>query len=400
MNETLTTLSTSGQTPAAARLPVMVFVRDRDSQGAIRQSLSNLNITNAEFVSGGIDAAIAELAHRASPRLVVTDISGIAEPLNRIRALAEVCEPGVGVVVIGESNDIRLYRDLKEAGIAEYFFKPLVGVLLSRIFQSILTGGPEQRGSRTGKLVFVLGMRGGEGATTIATNVAWHLGETGQRRVLLLDLDLQFGDAALQLDTAPSHALREALEHPERVDELFLQRGVTQVTERLGLLASQEALSEVITLNDEAVLSLFGDLLHRYRYVLVDVPHVLAPRLLRVLTLPSVLLLVSSASLASAREVVRWRQQIGANTPERVTLHVLNKNGAHASLPMAEFVHAVGQAPDVIIPYEREVATVSNLGIAAVRKCAGLQRGLMPLYQHLTGEPVRLRHSLLGRLFG
>ena len=285
-------------------------------------------------------------------------------------------------------------------GSSSIFFKPLVGNLISLSFHSILTGGPKQQGSRTGKLVFVLGMRGGEGATTIATNMAWHLGEIGQRRVLLLDLDLQFGDAALQLDTMPSHALREALEHPERVDELFLQRGVTQVTERLGLLAAQEGLNEIITINDEAVLSLFANLLHRYRYVLVDVPPALAPRLMRVLTLPSILLLVSTGTLASAREVVRWRQQIGANTPERITLHVLNKGGAHASLPLPEFIRAVGQAPDVTIPYEREVGLASNLGIAAVRKCAGLQRGLMPLYRHLTGETVQTGKSFLGRLFG
>ena len=401
MNERVATLPASPHTAATAtRMQAMVFVRDHDSEGIIRQSLSDLGIANVEFISGGIEAAIAALAQRGSPRLLVTDITGIDDPFARVNALAEVCEPGVGVVVIGESNDIRLYRDLKEAGIVEYFFKPLVGNLLTRIFQSVLTGGPGQRGSRTGKLVFVIGMHGGDGATTIATNTAWHLAENGLRRVLLLDLDLQFGDAALQFDATPSHALREALDHPERVDELFLQRGVTQITERLGLMAAQEPLSESVTIHDEAVLTLLGKLLHRYRYVFVDIPCVLAPALMRVLTLPSILLLVSTASLASARDVVRWRQQIGPNTPERVTLHVLNKNGAHASLPLPEFIRAVGQPPDVIIPYEREIGLASNLGVAAVRKCASLQRSLTPLFRHLTGEAVPVPHSFLKRLFG
>ena len=401
MNDRVATLSPSQHMAATAtRIPAMVFVRDRDSEGVIRQSLSDLGIANSEFVSGGIDAAITTLAQRPSPRLLVTDVTGVHDPVARINALAEVCEPGVGVVVIGESNDIRLYRSLKEAGVVEYFFKPLVGILLTRTFHSVITGGPEQRGTRTGKLVFVLGIRGGDGATTIAANTAWHLAENGQRQALLLDLDLQFGDAALQLDVTPSHALREALEHPERVDELFLQRGVTHVTERLGLLAAQESLSESINLNDEAVLSLLGNLLHRYRYVVVDIPTVLAPRLIRVLTLPSILLLVSTASLASARDVARWRQQIGPNTPERITLHVLNKNGSHTSLPLAEFTRAVGQPPDVIIPYEREIGLASNLGVAAVRKCVSLQRGLTPLYRHLTGEAVQVPQSFLRRLFG
>jgi pilus assembly protein CpaE len=320
--------------------------------------------------------------------------------LARLDALAEVSEPGTGVVAIGDTNDIRIYRQIRDAGVAEYYFKPLVGNLVTRTLNTILNGGTEQRGTRTGKLVFVLGVRGGDGATTIAVNTAWHLAETGQRRVLLVDLDLQLGDAALQLDATPSHALREALQHPERVDELFLQRGVTQVTERLGLLASQEGLNEGISLDDEAVLSLLQTFLHRYRYVIVDVPSVLAPRLMRVLTMPSILLLVSSAGLAAARDVARWRQQIGPNTPDRGTLHLLNKNGAAASLPLPEFTRAVGQAPDLIIAYDREVAAATNLGIAAVNKCAGFQRGLTPLYRHLTGEAAEAPQSFLKRIFG
>jgi len=280
MNEHVATLppSPSHVVGSATRVQAMVFVRDRDSEGTIRQSLSDLGIANVEYLSGGIEGAITTLAQRGSPRLLVTDISGIADPSARINALAEVCEPGLGVVVIGDSNDIRLYRNLKQGGIVEYFFKPLVGTLLTQTFQSVLTDNTGQpRGSRTGKLVFVLGTRGGDGATTIATNIAWHLAEIGSRRVLLLDLDLQFGDAALQFDTAPSHALREALDHPERVDELFLQRGVTQITERLGLMAAQEALGENIKLNEESVLTLIENLRTRYRYVLVDVPCAFAP---------------------------------------------------------------------------------------------------------------------------
>ncbi len=390
---------TTSSAPGGARPQAIVAVLDRDSEGVIRQSLSDLGIANVEFINGGIGAATASLAQRASPRLLVTDISGITDPILPINQLSEVCEPGVGVVVIGESNDIRLYRNLRETGIAEYFFKPLVGNLLTQAFHGILTGGADQRNSRTGKLIFVLGTRGGDGATSIAANTAWHLAEIGQRRVLLIDLDLQLGDAALQLDAAPTHALREALEHPERVDELFLQRGVTQVTERLGILAAQEPLGEGVTINEEAVLALLGKLLHHYRYVFVDVPPALAPRLMRVLTLPSMLILVSTASLSSARDVARWRQQIGPNTPERTTIHVLNKNGAHGSLPLQEFIGAVGQAPDIIIPYEREIGIASAMGVAAVRKCASLQRGLAPLFRQLTGEALP-SHSFLSRLFG
>jgi len=401
MNDQLSTLSPPGHTTAQdARPAAMVFVRDRDSEGVIRQSFAGLGVANVEFFTGGIDAAITTLAQRPSPRLLITDVSGVSDPASRINTLADVCEPGVGVVVIGDNNDIRLYRNLKDAGIVEYFFKPLVVNLLTQTFNTILTGNVQQRGTRTGKLVFVMGLHGGDGATTIAINTAWHLAQNGQRRVLVFDLDLQFGDAALQLDATPSHALREALEHPDRVDDLFLQRGVTHVTERLDLLAALENLGEDIPVNEDAVLALLGNLLQRYRFVFVDMPAALAPSLMRVLTLPSTLLLVSTGSLASARDVVRWRQQFGPNTPERVTLHVMNKAGALSSLSVPDFIRAVGSPPDIIIPHDREIAIASKLGIGAVQKCAPLQRGLTPLYRNLAGEGVPPRHSLLKRLLG
>ena len=207
-------------------LTAMVFVSDHDFENTIRQSLADLNIpvAQAEFVSGTVEAATASLSQRASPRLLVVDIGGVANGPAQLAALAKVCEPSTGVVVIGNDNDIRLYRELKNAGVAEYVFKPLVRRIVTQTFSTVLTGGIARSGVRSGRLVFVLGVRGGVGATTIAVNTAWQLAEEHRRWVMLLDLDTVGGDAALQLDTRPTHALTEALQNPDRVDELFLDR--------------------------------------------------------------------------------------------------------------------------------------------------------------------------------
>jgi len=105
--------------------------RDREAEGVIRQCLSNL-IPSAEFFTGTVDMAIPQLAQHASPLLLVVDVTGVADPVSQIRKLAEVCEPGTGVIVIGDLNDVRLYRDLKRVGVVEYFFKPLVSSLVTR----------------------------------------------------------------------------------------------------------------------------------------------------------------------------------------------------------------------------------------------------------------------------
>lgn len=394
-------VSPTGAGPARASAPIaQVFVNDRDSEGIVRQSLSELGVVDAQFTQGTVTNAISALAQRPSSRLLVVDLSGVNDPVTRINELAEVCEPNTGVIAIGDRNDIILYRDLKYAGIAEYFFKPLVIDLVTRVCNGILTGSVERRGPRTGRLVFVLGVRGGTGATTIATNAAWYLAETRQRWVMLVDLDLQSGDAALQLDVSPSHALREACEHPERVDQLFLERGVIHVSQRLDLLASLDRLGDAIAVADEAVLALLENLLHRYRFVFVDLPPTIAIGLTQVLHLPSTCVLVSNGSLAAARDLTRWRERIGPNTGERTTLHILNKHGAPGSLPDEEFIRAAGQVPDIRIPYDRAIGAASNLGIKSTQKCATLKLGLAPLLRQLSGDQLEVRRSLLGRIFG
>jgi pilus assembly protein CpaE len=375
------------------------FARDRDSESVIRQCFHDLGLVNGVIMSGDVQAAIAELSRRPSPRLLIVDIGDIQDPVDSLKHLADVCDPSTGVLVIGDRNDISLYRQLKDAGIVEYFFKPLVAQLVLRACNGVLTGNSESRGASTGRLTFMLGVRGGVGATTIAVNAAWNLAEGRRRRALLLDLDLLGGDAALQLDTAPTHALREALEHPERVDELYLERAVARVSDRLTLLASLEPLTEPVAPSEDSVLSLMEKLQQRYRYVFVDMPVASAPWLPRVLDLPGTIILVSDGSLSSARDLNRWREKLGPNSPQRTTMHILNRAGAEGSLPQAEFVRAVGQAPDIVVPYDSDVARAAHLGIRALEKSTTVRRALAPLFQHLAGDAVVERRSLLSRLF-
>ena len=385
-----------GSEPA---LVAMTFVRDRDAEGVVRLSLSDLGIQEAMFGNGGIAAAITELSNRTSPRLLVVDIAGLDEPEKQVRELIEVCDSGTGIVAIGDRNDIVLYRNLRQIGVSEYFFTPLVRSLVTKAFNSVLTGTHNERSARTGKLIHVLGLRGGVGATTLAVRSAWHLAENRQRPVAFIDLDLYGGDAALQMNTVPNNALFEALEHPERVDDLFLERGIIHVSKRFDMLASLEPLNAPLQVEEESFLSLLETLLYRYRYVFIDMPLMRAQSMMRVMHMPSVLLLVSDARLVSARDVARWREKIGPNTPERSTIHVLNKNGAEGSLSLSDFARAAGSEPDVVIPYVRDVAAASNLAVQSTPELPAYRRGLSHVLRQISGEAADVEPSLLQRLF-
>ncbi len=365
--------------------PAVAYLLDRDSEGVVRRCFVDLGMIDAEVSSGNIDTAMKELSERRWPRFLRVDVGGIDDPVARINRLAEMCDPRTEVIVVGERNDIVLYRDLKAAGVAEYFFKPLVSTPLGRVLADLSAGGAATPAARSGKLVICLGVRGGVGATTLAANLAWSVAEKRERRAIFLDLDLQAGDAALLFDVRASHALREALDHPDRIDDLFLERGVAAVTSRLGLLASLEPLAERLVPGEEAALQLLGKLLLRYRYVFVDLPEELALSLPRVLHLPGSLLLVSGGSLSSARDVVRWREKIGANTPDRTLLHVFNKSGSEEALPAVEFLRILGQPPDASVPFRREVMQAAKLGIKEVQKCLPFERSIAELSRQLVG---------------
>ncbi|HVC54122.1 MAG TPA: cellulose synthase operon protein YhjQ/BcsQ [Stellaceae bacterium] len=386
--------------PASQPLPIaLAYLLDADSEGVVRRSFADVGFVDGQVMRGSVDAAVDELSRRGSPRFLILDISGISEPLPRISRLAEVCDPGTEVIVVGERNDIVLYRDLRSVGVAEYFYKPLIGSVLSRTLAEISTGTRSQLQTRSGRLVIVIGVRGGVGATTIATNLAWYISEIRQSGVLLLDLDLHSGDAALQLHAQPGHALREALDDPERIDELFLERGVITVAGRLGLLAGLEPLDDRLTLNEDAVQMLLQKLLTHYRYVLVDLPAEAALSLPAMLHMPATVLLVSDGSLAATREVGRWLEFLGPNTPERTVLHVHNKKSTEGALPDEEMLRVI-PPPDVSIRWDRKVLGAAVLGTKSVQERSAIRDGMAALSVRLSGAAAEVERPLWKRIFG
>ena len=153
----------------ASRLRLMAFVLDAESEASLSSCLAQLPLPSPMIRRGGIAAAIRYLGAERSPESIIVDISGAEMPASQIHDVAELCEPGVIVIAIGDKNDVALYRDLVRAGVSEYIVKPVTAQLLAKA----LSGAPaSDEGSpisrKLGKVVAVVGSRGGVGATTLA----------------------------------------------------------------------------------------------------------------------------------------------------------------------------------------------------------------------------------------
>src|SRR5215470_17860950 len=154
------------------RPPLLAFVADAETDRVLRECLSHLALAQGEIIRGGVAKAIEYLGSQRSPNTLIIDISGVDLPVSQIRALEEVCEPGVVVIAIGTRNEIGLYRDLLQAGVSEYIVKPLTTQLLSRALSAgRAAGAATPIHLKLGTMVAVIGARGGVGTTMLAVNL-------------------------------------------------------------------------------------------------------------------------------------------------------------------------------------------------------------------------------------
>jgi pilus assembly protein CpaE len=349
--------------PPPGRVRLMAFVLVGQSEAALNTCLSSLSVSSAAIKRGGIARAIKYLGVERSPESIIVDISGAEMPASQVHELAQLCEPGVTVVAIGDRNDIGLYRDLVQAGVSEYIVKPVTAQLLAKVLSSThstVEGSPISR--KLGKVVAAVGARGGVGTTTLAINLAWYLANRQSRRVLLLDLDLQTGDCALALNLAPTPGLREALANPARIDNVFLERTVAIHGERLFVLSAEEPLRADTEFTAEAVEILVGILRTQFHYVIADVPRIPAPPFRRALDIADIRVIVADQTLRSVRDTVRLRDAFGESNASHRDLLVVNRSGEGGRLAMTlDEMAKVQLRPEFVIPFRPKLFIAPGL---------------------------------------
>jgi len=321
---------------------------------------------------GGINAAIAFLGDNASPKILLVDISGVPEPMSRIDALAEVCAPGTMVVATGVANDVSLYRDLKNAGIYEYLVKPLQPEVLKAVVLEAASGGAKPETEAGKPVLMVVGTRGGVGASTIAINIAGTLAKQG-KKTILLDLDLQFGSVALTLDIDPGHGLREALDRPERVDSMFLNSSAVKVAENLFVLAAEEAVSEIVPVNGEALVALMHELQRHFDALVIDMPRHVAAGNWEAIGHAHAVLLVADLSLVGIRDTTRILAASKETIdPAKLKLLISSAGGDRgAKIDRKEFEAALNRKADYVLPEDAKSVSAANRAGRTVIDVAG-----------------------------
>ncbi len=383
---------TSGSSSARPnRAELIGFVSDAATETALHDGLIDATTADIDIRRGGIAAAITGMERAATPRILIVDLSGEEQPLTALGKLADVTEPDVIVLAIGDIADLDFYRVLTRGlAIREYLAKPLTRDTVATHFAPIVSGRtPMMPGMLGGHIITLTGVRGGVGATTIAVNLAWHFGVLTRRHTVLLDPDMHMGLAAFMLNLQPGPGLRTALEQPDRIDALLAERVALPAAERLHLLAASEPLATETALATEAAEKLLEALRRRYSFIVADVPFEQQKVNRTLLEQAHQRVLVMEPTLACIRDVLRLLALPAGPAQLQRAIIVLNRASSTGGLTQKQIEEAIGSQVDVIIPnLPRQLGNATNLGELAVTKYGAFRTAVADLARQ--AAPVRV----------
>ncbi len=351
------------QARAGLRDPFTAFVCDEATADMIRPVAVEHGWSPEKVNMGGLRNAVQSLSISASPNVLFVDLSESADPLGDINGLAEVCEPGTIVIAAGGVNDVRLYRDLLASGIHDYLLKPFTVDQLREAFvnaQMILSGPRgETQVEKPHVMSVVLGVRGGVGASTVATSLAWQLGEKAHRSTALLDLDVHFGTGALSLDLEPGRGLTDAIENPSRIDGLFIERAMVRANERLSVLSAEAPINQPMVTDGTAFFQLQEEMKNAFESTVLDLPRHMLIQHPHLVHDTHVAVVVSELTLAATRDTIRILAWLKSNAPQtKVFVLAMSGPGGNAlEISRKDFEQSIERPVDLVFPHDPKLAT-------------------------------------------
>jgi len=392
----------------APRISVQAFCETVETAAVVQAAGEDRRMSKAhvKIQMGGATAAAEAYRNSPTPNVILIESESRAEELlSSLDMLAEVCDPGTRVVVISRINDVVFYRELTRRGISDYLIAPVGTIDVVRGICGLFS---QPDAKPVGRVIAVVGAKGGVGSSTIAHNVGWAIARDLGLDSVVTDLDLAFGTAGLDFNQDPPQGIADAVFSPDRIDTGFVDRLLSKCTDHLSLLAAPATLDRVYDFDADAFDAVLDALRVNIPCVLLDVPHQWAAWTKRLLVSADDILVVASPDLANLRNAKNIVDILKAARPnDHRPYYCLNQVGVpkRPEITPGDFAKALEDEPVIVVPFEPQLfGTAANNGqmiaeISASHKTAEMFRQLA---QVLTGraEVKRSRGGLLSPLLG
>jgi len=390
----------------APRISVQAFCDTVETAASVQAASEDRRLAKAhvKIQMGGIAAATEAYRSAPTPNVILIETDSRAtDILGGLDQLAEVCDSGTRVVVMGRVNDVTLYRELTRRGVSEYLITPVGTLDVVRAICNLYSA-PDAK--PVGRIVAVVGAKGGVGASTVAHNIAWAIGRDIGLDAVVADLDLPFGTAGLDYNQDPPQGIADAVFSPDRVDTAFVDRLLSKCTDHLSLLAAPATLDRVYDFGAEAFDSILDSLRGSIPCAVLDVPHQWAGWTKRLLISADDILVVAGPDLANLRNAKNLIDLLRSSRPnDHRPRYCLNQVGIpkRPEIAPADFAKAIEADPLAVIPFEPQLfGPAANNGqmIAEVSSSHKTAEMFRHVAQVLTGraEARKSRGGLLSPL--
>ena len=382
----------------------VAFVADKQSEDVLKTFVLDEALPHTHIAVDGIEKAIAWLSKtERSPKLLLIDLQGSDMPLSDLARLADVCEPSVQVIALGERNDVGLYRSLLSIGVHDYLVKPLTVGLLKRTIDMRSGKVNPVAQVRAGKIVAFAGARGGVGPTTVAVHLARDLAAS-HRRVAYVDLNLHGGAATSMFGLQGNNGLLDVLQNVRRLDPAYVERTMLAAQDsRLFVLSAELDWGEPRPFEEGSLGRVLDLLVASFHYVMLDIGELADPLAEEALDHAARAYIVADRSVHAARETVRLTRYIDNRSGNPITAVLLNNPNAVVAgkVESPDFVAAIGRPVLQELPFEsRALAIAENVGIALPKgRGDAFHQAIARVANDLTGNQVHAeRRSLWQRL--
>ena len=333
--------------------------------------------------SGRLDDLLGR-ANTDAPELVIL---GEGIPLGESLDLARTIDTsysGIAAVVVAEP-EADLVVSAMRAGVRD-IVPPSIGQDELKVLMHRVSGNMRSRTRprevepiatvEQSRIIVVASPRGGTGKSTVAANVAVALAKAAPLQTVLVDLDLQFGDAGTLLNLNPVHSVADAFESTAALDNLILKTFLTVHSSGFYVLCGSESPTVSDKVSADQVTHLLQQLSSQFRYVVVDTSSGLNECTMTAIESASDLVLVSTMDLANTRAMRKEIALLAGRDLLPASRHVvLNFADRHSGVGVREIESALGLPVDVVVPRSQDVLYAGNLGVSVMAKNGGGQVG-------------------------
>jgi pilus assembly protein CpaE len=355
------------------RLPVAIKVLVCSSSEHVIDTtldvLKSLASVSVEVVRDGASALGHDLIFHHKPDVLIVDVRlDNLSDLERLSTIAQQADQPIYVMATSRESDVEGIRRLMRLGISDFLPQPINTDELILGLQNAARKVRMRKPLPGSHIITFLHGSGGAGATTLAVNAAACLKAANKdNNVCVLDMDVQFGQVALNLDLSNARGILDVIEAPERLDATFLEGLMAHHESGIDVLSAPDVLLSLDSFSPEFAGRLLNIAMELYDFIVVDMPIALTNWSQTILGRTSVVVLVGQLTVPGIRQLRRLVSIMAADgAGDLDMLVVLNRylGGWKGSIQPDEAGKALGRPIDFLVANDyKTVSAAVDRGI-------------------------------------